>query len=349
LVERKSRGIVLTQAGRDLHPRLAATALRLESGLAEMGIENPRRVAWQMSPVQLMLVADIRVTGTLERVIAAQAMPRRAALRAIAGLESLLGSGLLEQESEGAVLSGLGNLLADRLGSLPREIEMIVREHRQLRQQGQERIMIGVAPDPGTAGLTAVIRNHVAAWPRSTIEIVEANQIDLAGRLAIGEIDLLVGHLHKERRSDLDWRELGRTTFVVAARKGHPLATRRNVPLHELAECDWLVGTPGSDRRKATDITFSGRKHPLIRLVTSAAPLMAQVLQDCDALALMTERELARRSEMLVRIAYDLPRLPVTLALATRPGWEPDPCQRDFIEQLAQHCGGLPLTSSAAG
>ncbi|MBC2665393.1 LysR family transcriptional regulator [Novosphingobium flavum] len=340
LIERRGRQNVLTAVGEALRQRLPATLARLEQGLAELGAENPRRACWHITRAQLTLMADLRRLGTLEHVVAAMGAERRAALRAVRTLEAQVGSRLLESAGGQTELTGAGIILADRLGNMPDEIDMIVRDLSSLADGSRPALVVGVMPDPGTAGLDAVVLGHLEAGFDAQLVIVEGHLDDLVGRLILGKVDLIVGHVPDQDRKELTWRVLERSSFVVVARKQHPMAGRRGVPLHDLVGQTWLLGSAGSDRRKASDILFAGRAQPRCRLVTAAAPLMTRVLAGNDDLAMMTERELAARSQSLCAIAHDAPRVVVTIGWACRHDWVPTPAQADFISRLESAFGG---------
>jgi DNA-binding transcriptional LysR family regulator len=338
LVERSGRQTTATETGRVIVRRLAPLLARVEAGLAELGVDDPRWAAWNLPQAPLTLLAAIRAAGTLEKALAGNyaAGNRRAALRALAGLEAVVGSRLVDSFAGESTLTGAGMVLAERLGSVPREVALILSQQAAVAHAARTTLAIGVAPDPGTAGLDEVVLGHFASQPGSSISILEGSVEDLLARLVLGEVDLVVCHFPKERREDCDWTVLGRSTFAVAAGRHHPLAGRPRVPLAELTARDWLLGPPGSERRTASDILFTGREQPRCRLVTVAAPLMAKVLVASDCLALLTERELAARPQLAV-IAHDTPKVAVTLGWVCRAGWEPGPLQRDLIERLTRH------------
>jgi len=297
-------------------------------------VESPRGAAWNLTHGQLAVIAAIRIAGSLERALAGLAMPRRAALRTIRTLEELAGSPLVETARGETGLTGAGIMLADHLGRVPREIDLVLNKQAGAGVGPPPNINLGVTADPGTAGLDRAIIAHLVARPASGITMIEGNRADLVARLLLGEIDLIVCHFPPDRRDDCDWHVLGRSTFSIVARQGHPLAGRANVPLHDLAGYDWLLGPVGTERRRAFDVLFAGRAQPPCRLVSAAAPLMTKVLGATDALTLMTDREIAPRTHLIARIAHTAPRIAVTLGWIGRSGWQPDADGQDLVARL---------------
>jgi DNA-binding transcriptional LysR family regulator len=239
-------------------------------------------------------------------------------------------------------LNATGTLLARHTGLLASEIGWTVRTIREFAEQSARTLVVGVAPDPGTASLDAMVRDFAQRFPDWCIEIIEAGQNDLLARLAIGEIDFVVGHIIDDPGENIVWEEVATARFQIVARKAHPLAAKKAVALRELAGETWVFGARGSTRRAASDALFGDQQLPPCILVTSAAPLMAHILAERDSLGLMTERELSARRSTLAVIAHAAAPTLARIGLATRARWQPRPVHDDVLALLRQEFAAPP-------
>jgi LysR family transcriptional regulator, regulator for genes of the gallate degradation pathway len=340
LLEGRATGSALTTRGGEFHGSITRVMQRLESTLRYHGIGDTDRVIWQLSINALRMLGAIRERGSLENAAASLGIPRQSLLRNMRVIEQHLGCTILVRDGGSMLLNGSGISLARQFGLIVQEVEWLFRDVRDAAQRDNETIVIGVDPDPGTSSLGMVVKNHLARNPSSCIEVIEAAQDDLLARLVIGELDIVVGHVHEPMRPDVAWHLLTTATFRIVARKGHPLAKQRIVPLRDLAAQPWALGGRGSQRRAATDILFAERQQPVCILVTSAAPMMAQIMADSDTLGLMTEYELANRSDTLAVIDLEATNVSLEIGWACRMGWKPSAMHGEIIAALQVRFAG---------
>ncbi len=336
LIERGAKGLALTPFGRELHGRVSLLLEKLDRGLQQCGIGDREHVVWQVSQAQLRLLNAMAERGSLERAAIVRAMTPRTAR----ALELLVGQSLLAREDGATVLTGAGSAFARRIGLLADEAEWTVQDVREEVDRSRRTVVIGVAPDPGTASLNAVVKAFTARHPLWCLEILESGQKDLLARLAIGELDLVAGHILGDAGQGVSWEEMATVTYRIVGRRDHPLASRRNVAVRELVQYPWVFGAQGSQRRAASDALFAGRAQPHCCLVTSAAPMMAQLLMDSDRLGLMTDQELAQREATLVGIAHEAPERLAHIGVAIRSDWAPTPVHLDAVALLRARFAG---------
>lgn len=336
LLDRGARGISLTPTGRELHARARLLIDKLDRGLRQIDVAHREDVIWRLSHAQLRLLEATHERGSLERAAIVTGIAPRAAKRALRTLETLLGCAILAREDGATVLTVSGATLARHIGLLADELEWTIRDVREGAAQAVRTVVIGVATDPGTASLNATIKAHTARHPDWCVEVIEAGQNDLLARLAIGEIDVVLGHILGDPGEGVAWEEIATITYRIVGRHGHPLADKRTVAIRDLAREAWVLGARASQRRAASDALFAGRPQPPCAVVTSAAPLMAHVLADSNCLGLMTDRELEARRDLVVAIPHDAPGTRARIGLATRTLWDPTPVHRDVIDLIRE-------------
>ncbi len=336
LLEAGARGSMLTPPGRELHARVRALLDKLERGLREIGVVNREEVAWRITAAQLQLIEAMREWGTLESALVVTNLAARPAKRALQTLETLVGRPLVTRGTGTTALTAAGITFARHVGLLASEIAWIVRNIRDLAEQSVRTIVVGVAPDPGTASLNETVKAFSARYPSWCMEIIETGQNDLLARLAIGEIDFALGHVLGDPGEGIVWEEVATASFQIVARRDHPLAGKKAVALRDLSQQSWVFGARGSQRRAASDALFADQPQPTCILVTAAAPLMTHILTQRDSLGLMTERELRARQDILAAIAHDAAHTVARIGIATRRGWQPTPIHTDILDLIRQ-------------
>jgi len=153
-------------------------------------------------------------------------------------------------------------------------------------------------------------------------------------------VDVVIGLLRDQRSDGLLHRPLAETPYVIVGRHDHPLIEKGHVTLDDLAAFDWVVGTPGSNRRIRFDRLFAGRRRPRARIETSSLPTMRLLLTQSDRLTLLTSYELMYEEDTLAAVPFG-PIEPVPcLGLTTRENWLPTQLQTSFIELVQKRIVG---------
>jgi len=152
--------------------------------------------------------------------------------------------------------------------------------------------------------------------------------------LRTGDVDFIVGLIPAEAQADLESVPLARTPFSVVAREGHPLIRAGRVTRADLAECDWLVGGPGSRRRACFERIFADGPPPRAPIATSAVPVIRQMLLSSDRLTLMTSYEMRFEGRGLGVVPFgpldERPMIGVTM----RTDWLPTRRHATLINML---------------
>jgi LysR family transcriptional regulator, regulator for genes of the gallate degradation pathway len=337
VIVRMAKGTAVTPRGRELLERLQRVVDRLEEGFRDFGVSDPAETVWSLSQTHIEVLEATRSTGTLDHGAQALGISLRSAQRAIATLERMVANQLVERRDRRVALTNAGDMLAQRVGLLAREMNWSIRDLRLAEGRAATTLIVGVAPDPGTAALNAIVRDHVFGAGKGCLDIRESGQADLIVRLSVGELDIVIGHIDDGVRADLAWEELGRSSYRIAARQGHPLAGRGDVTIAQLVEQHWVLGARGSQRRAASDALFAGDLQPTCALVTSAAPMMAHVLADSDMLGMMTDVEIASRPQPIVVICSPARPMGVRIGWLRRMDWRPTAAQAELVERVKSH------------
>ncbi|HVQ18107.1 MAG TPA: LysR family transcriptional regulator, partial [Actinomycetes bacterium] len=136
---------------------------------------------------QLSVLRAVARTGSLAGASRSLHLSQPTVAHHLAGLESHLGTPLVERTSRGTVLTDLGQLFLDHADVAVDRLELAVAEVRALARHGVATLRIGTFP---TAGAW-VLPRAVASMQRQTgvrVELLEAEPPTLLARLAAGEL-----------------------------------------------------------------------------------------------------------------------------------------------------------------
>jgi DNA-binding transcriptional LysR family regulator len=163
--------------------------------------------------------------------------------------------------------------------------------------------------------------------------------------LRLGDVDLVIGLLREEASDDLSHEALAETPFVVAGRHGHPLVGKSAATLDDLANFEWVIGTPGASRRIRFDKLFAGGRKPRAHIETCSLPTVRLLLAHSDRLTLLTSYELLYEEDVLEAVPFG-PIEPVpSIGLTTRSNWLPTQLQTNFMDLIRKRIMGslLPM------
>jgi DNA-binding transcriptional LysR family regulator len=228
-----------------------------------------------------------------------------------------------------------------------REIEWGVEEVEAARGNIEGEIVIGAMLLSGSVLLASVVNEFASRYPKANIRILNGNAEDMLHYLRLGDVDLVIGLLREEASDDLAHEALAETPFVVAGRHGHPLARRSAATLDDLANFEWVIGTPGASRRIRFDKLFAGGRTPRAHIETCSLPTVRLLLAHSDRLTLLTSYELLYEEDVLEAVPFG-PIEPVpSIGLTTRSNWLPTQLQTNFMDLIRKRIVGslLPTMS----
>jgi len=242
---------------------------------------------------QLRQVIALAEHGSFVRAAAALHISQPALSRSIQNIERQFGSELFERTSQGTVPTDLGRLYLERARDLLRMADDFEREavHRGAMQAG--RVAAGGGPYPSEAVLARAAARFAAQFPGVSLRVRSGDWDELLQRLRSRELDFFVAEtstLHRE--ADLELAPLGAThALYFAARAGHPLAQRSDLPTSELLT--WPFVTPGRVPPRLLDPLLSmlrgttGRSFPAIECNGLSALKRILASSDCVSASIL--------------------------------------------------------------
>src|SRR5215212_9704489 len=199
---------------------------------------------------RLRLLRELRDRGTIAAVADALRFTPSAVSQQLGLLEREAGVRLLERAGRGVRLTDAGLVLADHAAALLDRTALaeadLAAASGAVTGRGRIAGFRSVALELALPAMATLAREA----PRLRCELVEAEPEEALPRLALGDVDVVLGdewqhqplRLHKRVRRE----ELFRDPVRLLLPAGHPAARRHGdaVPLSELAAEPWATGHP---------------------------------------------------------------------------------------------------------
>jgi len=342
LFERRTSGSYLNQFGVIFHRRSRRLFEQFERALVELGAPSGRipvlQLAARISKSQIRSLIAIVENGSFTQAARAVDVSHTSLQRAARDLERTLRVPLYAQAASGIMATPAAAVFARKMKLALREIEYGFDEVQAARGNAGGSIDIGAMLLAGSEAIASVIDEFARTYPNAHVRMLNGNASDMFGCLRAGDVDMVIGLLREKASEGLAHRALVGTPYVIVGRHGHPLAGKASVTLDDLANYDWIVGTPGAIRRIHFDKLFDGRRAPRARIATCSLPTMRLLTAQSNRLTLLTSYELsAYEGDSLTAIPYG-PILPIPwMGLTMREGWLPTRLQSEFIELIQKH------------
>lgn len=338
LLERRASGSYLTEVGVLLHVRAQRMFSQIETSV--IALVGPTRhdqanaIVHRLSRSQARTLISIIEFGTLTDAASKLGLTEASLQRSSRDLEGNIGRPLFYRTALGLSVRPEGIVFGQRLKLAIQEIELGISEIQALAGGKQRHMVIGALPFGGVLLLSEILDNFLAQHPSADIRIVSDSTAEMIRRLRAGDVDLLLGIVQEDAAEDLRHERLSETPFCIAARNDHPLVTKSDIQLSDLAEYDWIVGTEGSTRRACFEALFSQDRPPRTSLATSSLTIIRNLLTISDRLTIITSFELASERDKLAALQFALEGVHPFIGVTMRADWLPTRLQGDFLKAM---------------
>jgi LysR family transcriptional regulator, regulator for genes of the gallate degradation pathway len=336
LLERRASGSYLNEFGVIFHRRTQRLFAQFEQALIELGVPTQplpvARIAGRISKTHIRSLISIVENGSFALAARALGVSQTSLQRAARDLERHLRTPLYTQTASGIVATPAAAEFARKVKLALREIEWGIDEVEAARGNIGGEIVIGAMLLAGSVMLASVVNEFVQAYPNANIRILNGNADDMLRYLRGGDVDVVIGLIRDSVSDGLVQQTLAETPYVIAARYGHPLVAKAEVTLDDLANYEWIVGTPGASRRARFDTLFADRRRPQARIETCSLPTIRLLVTQSDRLTLLTSYELIHEDDALTAVPFASISPAPWIGLAMRENWLPTQLQANFID-----------------
>jgi DNA-binding transcriptional LysR family regulator len=345
LLERRASGSYLNEYGVIFHRRTQRLFRQVEDALVALGVPNNRMpvalLSSRITRSQIRSLIAIVENGSFAQAARALGVSQTSLHRAARDLERALALPLYVQTSSGVMATPGGAEFARKVKLAMSEIDRGVDELEAAKGNFGGEIVVGAMLLAGSVVLASVLNEFVAAYPNANVRVLNGNAEDMLKYLRAGDVDFVIGLLRAQAQEGLVHEVFAETPYVVVGRRGHPLLKKAGpLTLDDLAGYDWVVGTPGSNRRDTFESLFEGRRKPPARIATCSLPTIRTLLQDSDRLTLLTSYEMIQEDEGLAGLPFEGFRRVPAIGLTMREDWLPTEIQANFLELIQKRIVG---------
>ncbi|WP_447920096.1 LysR substrate-binding domain-containing protein [Achromobacter aegrifaciens] len=229
-------------------------------------------------------VAELRsIRGAARSLHLSQA----AVTKAIKELETELEAPLLTRSPKGIAVTECGEHLTVRAQLAQAQLTLARQDIRQLLSGVQARVAVGVTPMVMLSVLPDVLSDFRQSMPAAKLKVSEGLLAAVLPALRNGTMDFAVasGVMGGYDGQEFDFEALRPLEFMIACRRGHPLAQATH--WDDIVDCEWLLNVSGGSH---TDAFLQG-----LRANGLKAP---ERVIDCDTFGVMWN--LMVRSDALI-------------------------------------------------
>jgi DNA-binding transcriptional LysR family regulator len=334
LLVRSPTGTYLNNLGMIFHARTRRFFALFEEALQELGVPSNlaplSRLAGRVTRSQLRSLMAIVDHGSFAQAARRLRVSQASLQRAARDLERTLSTPLYIQTASGIIAAPAAVEFARKLRVAQREIDLGIDELAAAQGSVGGEIVIGALLLAGSVVLASVINELTRTFPDADIRILNGNAEDILRNLNHGEVDLVIGLLQNPASSGLVHEVLAQTPYVVVGRHGHPLMSKSRISLADLAAYEWVIGTPGANRRTQFDSMFKGGARPLAPVTTCSLPIIRLLLSHSDRLTLLTSYELMYEEDALAAVPFGRIEPSPSIGLTMRENWLPTRLQGEI-------------------
>lgn len=272
---------------------------------------SDRFVRTHLKTRQLVLLVELGRHGSILHAAQAANLTQPAASKLLSELEYALGVQLFERLARGIAPTWYGEVMIRRAGAALAEMDAAHQEVMELLSGLSGRVSIGAVMTPSTGLVPKAVTLLKSRHARLNILISVDTSKLLIQRLRAGELDLVVGRiLDTESAAELNFEPLTDEPHSLIVRAGHPLLSRSNLGLQDLAGEAWILPPSGSILRDRLTALFLSRglDQPAETVETIALPVITSLLLGSDMLVALPKQivQTYLDSGLLAVLPYEL-------------------------------------------
>jgi LysR family transcriptional regulator, regulator for genes of the gallate degradation pathway len=345
LFVRRSTGTYLTEYGKILEKPTTRFFETIEGAIRELGnATDPAHgmsaaaTAHRITNSQMRTLIAIYEAGSFTQAARQLGVSLTSVHRSARSLEAQLQKAIFQNTALGVTTNASGSKFAERLMHATRELEWGLEEVDAKRGVVRGRILVGALMLAGNYLLASTLGKFLSVHKSTNVTVINGPYDALLTKLRAGSVDFLVGLLRNPApAADVIEEELTLDPYVIAVRKGHPLANNKEITRADLVGFDWILPPSMASRRIAFENTLPGLCGPHPNVETNSLPTITSILASSDRMAILTLSELEAARQQGQRLgALDFgPIEPSTaIGVTIRKDWHPTYLQRVFLDFL---------------
>ncbi|NIC07176.1 LysR family transcriptional regulator [Billgrantia bachuensis] len=295
LFERHHGGMLCTEVGELVAHRCRRVLHqfdRAERQLTQLQLDGHfQRLAQRLSLRHLRVLVTLAETRN-ERLAARRlALTQPTVSASLRDLEGRLATSLFLRTQRGLIATPGSSLLTRHVKVALREIALLQDEVTAWRGEALGRVVIGALPLTSSLLVPRAVDTLLREYPGLAVTVHEGTYDVLFEALRSGEIDVLVGVLHRiDPEEEMSQQVLLHDRLVAVTRPDHPLMEHTDLTLETLLDWPWIAPPRGTPARHSFDQQFNtlGITPPTPVVEAGNLGVIRDLLRDSDRLALIS-------------------------------------------------------------
>ncbi|RZL09386.1 MAG: LysR family transcriptional regulator [Rubrivivax sp.] len=263
--------------------------------------------------------------GSLVRAAQSLGLTQPALTKAVRRLEQALGVALFTRSARGSELTEAGQAFYTRVKALSNAMDDAVLEARDLGGGHAGLLRLGITPGVSHFVLTALFPALSTERPAAVINLTTAFGDVVVGALQRQELAMAVCPLPEETPPDLISEALYDDPFSAIVSARHPLASRTELTLKDLAAWPWVASGKHEFARRSIEQALARQGLPLmnVRVETNSLVAVHTVVARTQMVSLFNARHSAPWAlpPDVVVIPVSLPGVARRVGVLRRPGY----------------------------
>jgi len=235
------------------------------------------RIGRRLKLKDLHTLQTIAEAGSMAKAANLLALSQPSISKAIAEMEHVVGTVLLERSSQGVELTESGRILVARGRVIFDEVREGLKDIEAVADPTQGDLRIGAA-DPLTVVVAEIITELFSKYPRITYQVIVSDATTTLRQLRDRELDVVLTRWNPATTpDDLSYEVLFHSSLAVFANKNHPLVQRKKLTLEDLMGEQWTLSPPDSYLGRFVADIFHRNKLELPRSIVTAISIHMRV------------------------------------------------------------------------
>lgn len=265
-------------------------------------------------------VADL---GSFRAAAEAQHLSQPALSRRVEKLEQALGFRLFERTTRKVDLNAMGRAFLPGARHVLGELEAALIGMVDLSERIRGLVTVACIPSAVDNFVAGVVREFRQRFPSIRVRILDQSAPDILLSVSRSEADFGISYLGTQE-PDLEFEPLVEEPFVLACRRDHPLARRRQVRWADLADHECVVLAPGSGNRMLIEQALA---QSAVRLRCNCeaqhVPAQLSLIEAGLGVGAVPKLALSRRDSALVGVPLKEPEIVRNVGVVRRRGRTP--------------------------
>lgn len=181
--------------------------------------------------------------------------------RRIDKLEEALGVRLLDRTTRRVTLTAVGRDFAHKAHAWLGDLDDMLLGLGDIASQRLGEVTIACVPSAAYYFLPQVLKHYRERFPRIRVKVHDAGANEVLVAVAQGDADFGLNFIGSQE-AEIEFRRVLTERFVVACRRDHPLARRRQVSWADLRKYPYLSVSKASGNRLLLDLAVARTESP---------------------------------------------------------------------------------------